>query len=207
VVFDVLSAGGTDLRRLPYRVRRGVLEQLLDEARPPLALVPMTLDGDAARVWLTDHLAAGVEGVVAKRLDHAYLPGRRAWSKVRGRTSAEAIVGGVLGPIRAPVALVLGRRDQLGALRVAGRTSTIPRAQRAELGALLRPAGAEHPWPPVLVPSRFGAAAPVAYHRVRPDVVVELAVDSAVDVLRGRAVWRHPARMVRVRHDLWTADV
>jgi ATP-dependent DNA ligase len=207
VVFDALSAGGTDLRSYPYKVRREVLEQLLDGAPLPLALVPMTLDGDAARVWLTQHLAAGIEGVVAKRLDHAYLPGRRAWSKVRGRTSAEAIVGGVLGPIRAPVALVLGRRDQHGALRVAGRTSTIPRGQRAELGALLRLAGSSHPWPPVLVPSRFGAAAPVAYSRVEPDVVVELVVDSAVDVLRGRPVWRHPARFVRVRPELRPADV
>ena len=31
VVFDALSAGGTDLRGYPYRVRRAVLEQLLDD--------------------------------------------------------------------------------------------------------------------------------------------------------------------------------
>jgi hypothetical protein len=87
-----------------------VLQQLLDGVQPPLALVPMTTDGDAARVWLTEHLDAGIEGVVAKRLDHAYSPGKRAWSKIRGRVSAEAVVGEVLGPIGSGVALVLGRR-------------------------------------------------------------------------------------------------
>jgi ATP-dependent DNA ligase len=152
--FDVLSAGGTDMRSYPYRVRRAVLEQLLDGAAAPLALVPMTTDGDAARVWLTGHLDAGIEGVVAKRLDHRYAPGNKAWSKIRGRTSAEAVVGGVLGPIAAPVALVLGRRDQTGRLRVVGRTSTIPRPARAELGELLQPAGPWHPWPSRPVPVR-----------------------------------------------------
>jgi ATP-dependent DNA ligase len=207
VVFDVLAAGGTDLRGHPYRVRRAVLQQLLDGIRPPLALVPMTMDGNAAQVWLTEHLTAGVEGVVAKRLDHAYAPGTRAWSKIRGYTSVEAVVGGVLGPLRAPVALVLGRRDEHGQLRVVGRTSAIPRGVRGDVGALLRPLGAWHPWPVVLPPSRFGDAGAVEYSRVEPEVVVELAVDAAVDVVRGRPVWRHPARFVRVRADLRAMDV
>jgi hypothetical protein len=110
-----------------------------------------------SRAWLDGHLARGVEGVVAKRLDHAYSP-KRAWCKVRVRSSAEAIVGGVLGPISAPVALVLGAHDELGRLRVVGRTSPLPRAIRAELGAVLHPAGECHPWPPVLPPERFGGS-------------------------------------------------
>jgi ATP-dependent DNA ligase len=52
-VFDVLEAGGTDLRAYPCRVRRAVLHRLLDGAAPPLALVPMTTDATAARAWLT----------------------------------------------------------------------------------------------------------------------------------------------------------
>lgn len=161
VVFDALSAGGTNLRGYPCRVRRAVLEQLLAGARPPLAIVPMTTDGVAAQVWLSDHLEAGIEGVVAKRLDHAYSQAKRAWSKVRGRRTAEAVVGGVLGPISAPVALVVGRRDEQGQLRVAGRTAPIPRPDRAGVGKVLRPAGYWHPWAPVLAPSRFGGAASV----------------------------------------------
>ncbi|MHA6631836.1 ATP-dependent DNA ligase [Pseudonocardia sichuanensis] len=206
LAFDALHAGGTDLRGYPLQVRRAVLEQLLDGVRPPLAVMPMTTDGAAARAWLTEHLEAGIEGVVAKRLNQSYLP-THAWRKVRTRSSAEAIVGGVLGPISAPVALVLGRRDEQGLLRVVGRTGTLPRTVRAELGAVLRPAGPRHPWPPVLPPSRFGHAAPVGYVRVEPVVVVELLVDTAVDEVRGRPVWRHPARLLRTRSDLRAADL
>jgi ATP-dependent DNA ligase len=71
-VFDVLAADGTDLRTHPYRVRRALLLQLLDDAAPPLAVIPMTTDGKAARAWLTGHLDAGIEGVVAKRLDRRW---------------------------------------------------------------------------------------------------------------------------------------
>src|ERR1700754_2611507 len=136
VVFDLLDAGGIDLRVHPYRVRRQLLLQLRADVRPPLGVVPMTTDSQAARVWLTEHLEAGVEGVVAKRLDHAYSP-KRAWRKVRARTSAEAVVGGVLGPMTAPVALVLGRPDVTGRLRVVGRTGPIHRAFRPALGVVL----------------------------------------------------------------------
>jgi ATP-dependent DNA ligase len=167
----------------------------------------MTTDGEAARAWLTGHLDVGIEGVVAKRLDHGYLPPRRAWRKVKTRTSAEAVVGGVLGPLNTPVALVLGRRDEAGRLRVAGRTGLLPRDARPALGALLRTADQRHPWPPVLPPARFADAAPVEYTRVEPTVVVELAVDAAVDMVRGRPMWRHPATFHRVRHDLQVDDL
>jgi hypothetical protein len=59
----------------------------------------------------------------------------------------------------------------------------------------------------VLAPSRFGAAAPVEYTRVEPDVVVELAVDAAVDMVRGRPIWRHPAVYQRLRLDLRATDL
>jgi hypothetical protein len=63
------------------------------------------------------------------------------------------------------------------------------------------------PGRPLLALSRFGDAGPVEYTRVEPDVVDELAVDSAVDVMRGRPVWRHPARLVRIRAELHPSDL
>jgi hypothetical protein len=98
-------------------------------------------------------------------------------------------VGGVLGPISAPVALVAVHRDERGQLRLAGRTAPIPRPARAGVGQVLRAAGDWHRWRPVLAPARFGGAAPVEYTRVKPNVVIELAVDAAVDMVRG-ATWR-----------------
>jgi hypothetical protein len=41
--------------------------------------------------------------VVAKRVDQPYRAGLRAWQKVKPRVTAEALVGGVTGPINAEV--------------------------------------------------------------------------------------------------------
>jgi hypothetical protein len=63
-------------------------------------------------------------------------------------------VGGVIGPLNAPEALLLGLPDEHGRLRVAGRTGPLTLPARRELGALLVPPRQAHPWP--LPPSRFG---------------------------------------------------
>ena len=79
----------------------------------------------------------GVEGVVVKHRRHGYRPRRRSWWKVRSRTTAEAVVGGVIGPLRAPQMLVLGLPDDQGRLRGAGRTGPLTLPARRELGGLL----------------------------------------------------------------------
>ena len=120
MVFDLLARRGVDLRARPYRRRRRGLEKLLDRRLPErVALMPMTTDVAAAQLWMVDHCAAGIEGVVAKRLVRAYRPGGRTWRKVRTRATAEAVVGGVLGPVVQPDALIVGCRDTSGRLRVA----------------------------------------------------------------------------------------
>jgi hypothetical protein len=96
-----LRLADRDLRVYPYWARREHLERLLRGARPPLALRPATLELDGGRAWMTEHVAAGIEGVVIKDVRHGYRPGRRTWTKVRTRTTADAVVGGVLGPLDA----------------------------------------------------------------------------------------------------------
>jgi ATP-dependent DNA ligase len=44
--------------------------------------MPMTTDLAAAQLWMVDHCAASIKGVVAKRLDQAYRSGGRTWRKV-----------------------------------------------------------------------------------------------------------------------------
>jgi ATP-dependent DNA ligase len=94
VVFDILAVGVDDLRGLPYVQRRGLVADLLAAVTPPLALMPMTTEQAGARAWLTDHTAAGIEGVVVKHPTHAYRPAQRTWQKVRTRVTAEASSAG-----------------------------------------------------------------------------------------------------------------
>ncbi|NMH75678.1 hypothetical protein [Pseudonocardia xinjiangensis] len=206
VVIDVLALDGMDIRSMSYAARRAILEDLLTRRLPHgLVLMPMSTEFAVARAWLVNHSDAGVEGVVAKRLDHGYRPGGRMWRKVRTRFTAEAVVGGVLGAVTRPEALIVGRPDHRGRLRVAARTTRLSRAAREDIAAVVTAAGAEHPWPPTIASSRFGQrpAEPVTYVQVEPTTVVELDVDTAFEDHR----WRHPPRFIRVRRDLRLSDV
>jgi ATP-dependent DNA ligase len=208
VVFDILALAGTDMRSKPYAARRALLEDLLGRQLPHgLVLMPMTTAFGVARAWMRDHTSSGVEGVVVKHLAHTYRPsGGRPWLKIRTRLTAEAIVGGVLGPLEHPEALILGRPDPHGHLRVAGRTGHLSPTVRTEIAALLTPAAAnQHPWPTAIPSSWFGQlpSKPIDYQPVVPDTVVELDVDTAFE----RHRWRHGARFVRIRPDLQATDV
>lgn len=76
VAFDLLAAGGTDLRPRPFTERRSALEQLCSWA-PPLQLSPTTTDPEVAQAWMRDYRPAGLEGVVVKAAAGAYNPGAR----------------------------------------------------------------------------------------------------------------------------------
>jgi ATP-dependent DNA ligase len=159
VVFDLLSLAGADLRRPPYAKQRRKLEKLFGRSLPPgLVLTPATDDAAVARSWMLGHGAAGIEGVVAKRQDQPYRPGVRAWHKLRTRITAEAVVGGVTGPVDAPRELLLGRFDN-GQLRLAGRTALLRPNASAELGRLLRARAIVHS---VLAESGLAALAEMA---------------------------------------------
>jgi len=204
VVFDLLAYRGEDLRRLPYRERRARLEDLLDGPRPGLCLVPATRDSAGAVGWM-GHGAAGIEGVVAKRRDQGYLPTRYGWSKIRAKSTSEAVVGGVVGSRGAPSGLMLGRHDAGGRLRVVGRTLPLRREARDAVGALLCGPRTAHPWPALLPAGLFGLrrGEPVEYVRVEPAVVVEIETDSCFE--RGR--YRHPVKFLRVRPELLPSDL
>ena len=88
LVFDLLAHAGRDRRVDPYWARRERLVQLMSDAHLPLAITPMTSDRSAALQWLTSYSEAGIEGVVAKRLDQPYREGKRSWRKIRTRTDS-----------------------------------------------------------------------------------------------------------------------
>ncbi|GIF69430.1 hypothetical protein Ais01nite_74650 [Asanoa ishikariensis] len=151
--------------------------------------------------------------MVAKRLDQRYQAGRSGWRKLRVRTTAEAIIGGVTGWPNAPQTVLIGRLDSTGRLRYMGRSTPLTDEQRGELAPLLsRPVAqrrgmpVQHPWPQPLPAAWSGSwqrPEPLRYVQVEPDVVAELLVDTAIE--RGR--YRHPVQHVRARRDMSIYDV
>jgi ATP-dependent DNA ligase len=204
VAFDLLAYGGVDLRTQRWTTRRARLEQLAEQWQLPLQVSPVTADGDEAREWF-DVLpeAMGIEGLVVKGANTRYVGGRREWLKVKRRDTIEVIVGGVLGPINRPEVVVAGRYRG-DDLVVVGRTVPLTTTQSAELGAMLRRGPAGHPWPDEISSQRWGGRdSKKPLTKVRPDVVVEVSADAAIQA----GQYRHPLRFVRARADLEPSDV
>ncbi|GAA4208406.1 non-homologous end-joining DNA ligase [Microbispora amethystogenes] len=85
--FDLLHLDGHTLLDLPYRDRRALLDSLGLGAPPSFPCEPEVVEATRRQ---------GLEGVVAKRLDSPYLPGRRTdwWIKVKNLRTTEVVVGG-----------------------------------------------------------------------------------------------------------------
>jgi ATP-dependent DNA ligase len=201
VAFDLLAADNADLRRRPFTDRRDGLEQVVTWA-PPLQLSPTTTDPAVARAWMDDFRPAGLEGVMVKAAAGAYHPGARDWLKVKSRETYEVVVGAVTGTLTHPTTVIAGLHRS-GELVVVGRTVPLTATQSAELGAVLDPAGADHPWPPQISSGRFGGRSTVPTTRADPVVVAEVSADSA----RENGVWRHGLRYLRHRPDLTPQDL
>ena len=138
VVYDVLEIEGKPMVELPLAERRQRLEQLVDERAGGVVLSPQFDDGDAL---LRAAEKQGLEGVVAKRVDSPYFPGRRGpeWRKVKVRGRQEVVIAGYTkGQGRRSDgfgALVVGVHEA-GGLRWAGNVGT--GYSDAEIQRLLR---------------------------------------------------------------------
>src|SRR5437588_2139909 len=125
-IFDLLYLDGHSLMELPYTERRARLEELDLQGRA--WRVPPVFAGEGGRL-LEATGAQGIEGVVAKRLDSRYEPGRRsgAWLKIKHTRRQELVIAGWLpGEGRRAErigALLLGHHRD-GQLVYAGRVGT-----------------------------------------------------------------------------------
>jgi bifunctional non-homologous end joining protein LigD len=143
VIFDLLHFDGRSLLATPYAERRAALLELGltgDAWQTPNHHV-----GDGAAM-LEASRANGLEGIVAKRLDCPYEPGRRArhWIKVKNVRRAEVVVGGWTPGEGARAshlgALTMGFYDDDGELRYAGKVgSGFTEAELARIMRLLAP--------------------------------------------------------------------
>jgi len=92
-VFDVLEIEGKSVVDLPLVERRKLLEGLLDRRNKIVRLSEMFDDGQAL---LDAAKQQRLEGIMAKRLDSKYLPGRRTrdWLKIKTHSEQEFVVAG-----------------------------------------------------------------------------------------------------------------
>jgi ATP-dependent DNA ligase len=154
VAWDLLALGDEDLRPVPQAERRSRLEAALDTTQPTVHLTPATLDRATAADWFEKFEGAGLDGVVAKRLDAPYQPGKRAMLKIKHQRTADCVVAGFRwhknGPGTHVGSLLLGLFDDAGTLHHVGVTSSFTWDRRAalveELAPLRERALEAHPW-------------------------------------------------------------
>src|SRR5438874_5445246 len=154
VAWDLLALGDEDLRQAPLAVRRERLEQVLAGAAPPVHLSPATRDRAMAEDWFRRFEGAGLDGVMAKRLDAPYRAGERTMIKVKHSRTADCVVAGFRwhkkGPGTMVGSLLLGLYDDRGKLHHVGVTAAFTTAMRKQLVEELAPlrenALANHPW-------------------------------------------------------------
>jgi ATP-dependent DNA ligase len=187
VAFDLLSVEGVALLDRPFSDRRAALEQLAGVRRAKLVYDPADAEG-----WL-----GHAEGVIAKRLDAAYTPGKRtAMVKVKRQRTIDCVVMGYRpGKESGSVgSLILGLYKPDGMLRSVGHSSAFTAARKRELVTELAPytTGGHGSGEP----SRWTGDRDLEWVELRPELVVEVTYDHASD---GRI--RHGTKVLRWRED------
>jgi len=216
VAFDLLALGDRDLMREPFGERRRLLEEALGGVRSPLHLTRATRDPGVAARWFEEFEGAGLDGVVAKRLDQPYQPAKRVMVKVKHVRTADCVVGGYRTyktDARAVGSLLLGLYDDRGDLAFVGVVGAFTAARRLALSRELQPLVTTldgHPWdwgeegaarapgrtPQSSFASRWSAGKDMTFVPLKPESVVEVRYDH----MEGDR-FRHTTQFVRWRTD------
>jgi ATP-dependent DNA ligase len=200
ILFDALAINGNTLLQAPLVDRRKALESFYKNAEEPLLrLSPFTRDVATASDWL-EASGGPIDGVVAKRLDGPYEPGKRTMIKVKRLRTADCVVGGFryLERERLVGSLLLGLYNESGELDHVGFTSAISAQDRGELTKLLE----ELIEPPGFTgkapggPSRWATEKSSAWEPLRRVLVVEVQYDH---MTANR--FRHGTKLIRWRLD------
>ena len=206
-VFDLLQLNGRDLRSLPLLERKKLLKALLTKSA-------RASKDFGARVLYADHVdgrgdellkstcALGLEGVISKRKDGAYLGGRSGqWLKIKCLHEQEFVIAGFTEPAGSRSsfgALLLGVQEKDG-LRYVGRVGT--GFSRATLGEIYEKLHALESKKPPFAKLPAGAAGR-GVHWVRPSLVAEVAFGEWTK----EGILRHPS-FKGLREDKDAADV
>jgi ATP-dependent DNA ligase len=219
VAWDLLAAGDEDLRGAPLARRRERLERILPGATAPVHLSPATRDRALAEDWFRRFEGAGLDGVMAKRLDEPYRAGERTMIKVKHSRTADCVVAGFRwhknGAGTMVGSLLLGLYDDEGTLHHVGVTAAFTTAVRRQLVEDLAPltenALEGHPWRHWAeaqeeaaakgqrlpgATTRWNRGKDLSWQPLRPERVCEVSYDH----MQGTR-FRHAAQFVRWRPD------
>lgn len=218
VFWDLLALGDEDLTDSPFEQRRARLEQVLADAKSPIHCTPATRDAAVAQQWFERFEGAGLDGVMAKKLNGAYESNKRSMIKVKHKRTCECVLGGFRwhknGPGMMVGSMLLGLYDDAGVLHHVGVAASFTERRRKELAVefeqLVAEDGQEHPWARwresahqsqtgKRVPggmSRWSRDKDHSFIALRPERVVEVSYDH----MQGNR-FRHTTHFVRWRPD------
>jgi len=177
-----------------------------------------------ARRWFEVFEGAGLDGVIAKRAELQYLPGKREMAKIKHLRTADCVVAGFRwhknGPGTLVGSLLLGLFNGEGQLQHVGVTASFTVDKRRELVEVLEPYRSDalegHPWGEWArwqaeadesgrrmpgATSRWNRGKDLSWVALRPELVCEVAYDH----LQGDR-FRHGTTFVRWRPDRSPAD-
>jgi len=198
--FDALATGDRSLMGEPFRVRRAALSEAVTGQRW-CHVTRTTEDPEQGARWLTTFEGAGLDGVIAKRLDGAYIPGKREMVKVKHARDADCVaIGYRIHKSGEGVGSILLGLYRAGELQMVGGAASFTVKDRIRLLAELEPLRKGDDVVHDGEPSRWNSAADKRWIPIRPEKVAEVAYDQ----MEGNAGWqrfRHTVRFLRWRPD------
>ena len=204
IAFDcLLTPAGRSIVDQPFSFRRSALESFISkigmDAKRSILISPFTRDRRQAKRWLTSRQTA-IDGIVAKRLELPYMPGKRAMLKIKHLRTADCVVGGFRYEAGRKVvgSLLLGLYGEDGLLHHVGFTSALSDADKPglteKLEKLIKEPGFTGNAPGG--PSSWSSERSAQWKPLRPALVVEVKYDH---ITGGR--FRHGTRLLRWRPD------
>src|SRR5919204_2831861 len=204
IAFDMLLWKEKPIHERPLEKRRAELERVAKGFR----LSPTSVDPEQARTWLQGLAAAGLDGVVCKRLGLPYLPGSRdGVVKVKPYRTADCVIVGFRWSEKGEgriSTLLLGLYNDDGRLDFVGHCSGFPASVRRELERELPKLRAPGAISDERVPggqSRWTRGRELDWNPVEPKLVCEVRYDK---LERNR--FRHGTRFIRFRPDKDPSD-
>jgi ATP-dependent DNA ligase len=193
IAFDVLLWDGAPVHERPLEERRVELERIGNGFK----LSPTTSEPERAQGWLDGFEAAGLDGVIAKKLGLPYLPGSRdGVLKVKPYKTADCVIVGLRWkekPTRIAT-LLLGLYGDEEKIDYVG-SAAVAASRHAQIAERVLPLLESAPQRGFSEPNRWGTGE-LEEAAVRPELVAEVRYDK----VQGNR-FRHGTRFLRFRDD------